>query len=67
MNPRTATVLLLATTLAGCVESPPPEPREEDRRLERAVQEPLDKARAVEQQVQSAKDKQDEEMRAQEE
>ena len=67
MKLRPAVLLLLAAaTLAGCVETPPPEPREEDRKLERAVQEPLDKARAVEQQMQEAKERQDEEMREQE-
>jgi hypothetical protein len=53
--------------LAACGSSAPPEaPRAEDRRLERAVQEPLDKARAVEEQMQKQKEAQDAKLREQE-
>lgn len=53
--------------LAGCGSSAPPEPpREEDRRLERAVQEPLDKARALEEQMQQQKAERDAKLREQE-
>jgi hypothetical protein len=53
--------------LAACGSSAPPQPpRDEDRRLERAVQEPLDKARAVEEQMQRQKEEQDARMREQE-
>jgi hypothetical protein len=54
---------LLAPSLAACGDSaPPPTPREEDRKLERAVQEPLDRARAVQQQMQDAREQQDAEI-----
>lgn len=60
-----AAALLLGLT--ACGDATPPEPaREEDRRLERAVQEPLDKARAVEDQLQQQKEEQDARMREQE-
>lgn len=50
--------------LAGCEPSaPPPPPREQDRALERAVQEPLDRAREVEQQMRDARKQQDEAIR----
>ena len=62
--PAVAGVCLL---LAACGSSTAPEPpREEDRRLERAVQEPLDKARAVEEQMQKQKEEQEARMREQE-
>ena len=49
--------------LAACGSSAPPEaPRAEDRRLEHAVQEPLDKARAVEDQIKQEKERQDREI-----
>ena len=49
--------------LAGCDPAPsPPPPQESDRALERAVQEPLDKARAVEDQVKAQKERQDREI-----
>ena len=56
--------LLALLLLAGCTpEAPPPPPADDDSRaLERAVQEPLDKARAVEDQVKAAKEKQDREI-----
>jgi hypothetical protein len=64
MTYRPLILCLAGALLAGCVESPPPEaPREEDRQLERAVQEPLDKARAVEQQMRDARREQDEKLR----
>ena len=64
MNYRPSIVCVLVVSLAGCVESPPPDaPREEDRKLERAVQEPLDKARAVEEQMREARKQQDEKLR----
>ena len=64
MITRPLALAMLGLLLAGCVESPPPEtPREEDRKLERAVQEPLDKARAVEDQMREARKQQDEKLR----
>ncbi len=42
-------LLLAGMNLTGCGSSETPEPaREEDKALQRAIQEPLDKARAVE-------------------
>ena len=49
-----AFALGLGLVLAACSSEPPPAPaplREEDKTLQRAIQEPLDKARAVEDQV----------------
>lgn len=64
MTSRPLTLATFALLLAGCVETPPPDaPREEDRQLERAVQEPLDKARAVEDQMREARKQQDEKLR----
>lgn len=58
-KPRIA-LALTALALAACGSSAPPAtPREEDRKLERAVQEPLDRARAVEQQMRDARAKED--------
>lgn len=56
--------LLLLLPLAGC-DSPerPPEVREQDRALERAVQEPIDRAREVEQQMRDARKQQDQAIR----
>ena len=51
-------VFVLALTACGS-DAPPPQPREEDRALERAIQEPQDKARAVEDEVLKAKQEQD--------
>jgi hypothetical protein len=50
--------------LAGCEPSPSPPPPEGDssRALERAVQEPLDKARAVEDRIKVEKARQDREI-----
>ena len=50
--------------LAGCrpEPTPPPPPDDSSRALERAVQEPLDKARAVEDQLKDAREKQDQEI-----
>lgn len=39
--------LVLVALLVGCGSSTPPPPREQDKALSRAVQEPLDKARAA--------------------
>lgn len=50
-----ALVLLVGLTvpLAGCGKSePPPPPKDEHKALQRTIQEPLDKARAVEDQLQ---------------
>ncbi len=52
MNHRTLQIaiagLALMAMLVGCGSStPPPPPREQDKALSRAVQEPLDKARAA--------------------
>jgi hypothetical protein len=64
MSHRHAFVLaLLALSLGACGSSAPQQaPREEDRKLERAVQEPLDRARAVQQQMQDARKQQDAEI-----
>ena len=53
-----------AALLAGCTPEPSPPPPADDssRALERAVQAPLDKARAVEDQVKAAKEQQDREI-----
>ena len=61
MNPLARLTLPAALALlAACTsDAPPPEPREEDRALERAVQAPQDKARAVEDELQKAKEAQD--------
>lgn len=49
-----------ALLLAACgSDTPPPEPREQDRALERAIQAPQDKARAVEDEVLKARQEQD--------
>jgi hypothetical protein len=50
--------------LAGCepAASPPPPENDSSRALERAVQEPLDKARAVEDQIKAEKLRQDREI-----
>ena len=57
----------LCLLLSACGSAAPPEPpREEDRKLERAVQAPLDKASSVEAQIQKQKDEQDARIREQE-
>ena len=67
MNIRLPAAAGLCLWLAACGDAAPPEPpREADRRLERAVQEPLDKARAVEEQMQRQKEEQEARMREQE-
>ena len=50
----------MALLLAACSSEPPPpaQVREQDRALEHAIQEPLDEARAVEDQVLKAQDAQ---------
>lgn len=57
-------LFLLVPVLAACGSEPPP-PREQDRALERAIQEPQDKARAVEEQLEQARRAQDEKLREQ--
>lgn len=58
-----ACLVLPLGLLAGCEPEPsPPPPDESARALERAVQEPLDKARAVEDQVKAQKERQDREI-----
>lgn len=52
-------------SLLACSPSAPPPPREQDRALERAIQEPQDKARAVEDQLEAARRAQDEKLREQ--
>ena len=53
-------IVLAALLLAACgSDAPPPEPREQDRALQRAIQAPQDKARAVEDEVLKAKQEQD--------
>lgn len=56
--------LPLAFVLVACSSEPPP-PREQDRALQRAIQEPQDKARAVEDAVLKAKQEQDAKMEEQ--
>lgn len=56
---RTFIAVLLLTLAACSSDAPPPAPREEDRALEKAIQAPLDKARAVEDEVMKAKQEQD--------
>jgi hypothetical protein len=56
---------LLCLALLGACSSEAPPPREEDRALERAIQEPQDKARAVEDQLEQARRAQDEKLREQ--
>lgn len=58
---RIGALLPLAFSLLACSREPPPPspPREADRALERAIQEPIDKARAVEAEVMKAKREQD--------
>ena len=64
MKPGPGIALALAAfALGACGSSAPSQtPREEDRKLERAVQEPLDRARAVEQQMRDARAKEDAEI-----
>jgi hypothetical protein len=61
---KTLSPLLVAALLAGCQPqpSPPPPPDDSSRALERAVQEPLDKARAVKDQLKEGREKQDKEI-----
>ena len=64
---RLACCLFALALLAGCDPAPSPAPEESApderaRDLERAVQEPLDKARAVEDQVKAQKERQDREI-----
>lgn len=49
MKTRTRLLALCATSLlaASCGSSAPPPPREEDQALRRAIQEPIDKAKAA--------------------
>lgn len=50
-------LVLVASSLAACGKSAPPEPpREEHQALQRAIQEPLDKARAAEAELQKRQD-----------
>ena len=53
-----AATLGLLAMLAACSSDPqpPPQVREEDKALQRAIQEPLDKARGVEDQVLKAQE-----------
>lgn len=53
-----AAALGLLAMLAACSSDPPPptQVREEDKALQRAIQEPLDKARGVEDQVLKAQE-----------
>lgn len=64
---RIAGLMLLTSlaALAACHPSEPPPPREADRALERAIQEPQDKARAVEAQLEQARRAQEEKLREQ--
>lgn len=64
---RIASGLLLSgvVALAACSQDAAPPPREQDRALERAIQEPQDKARAVEEQLEQARRAQDEKLREQ--
>ncbi|MCI1728080.1 MAG: hypothetical protein LKM32_01340 [Chiayiivirga sp.] len=55
-------LLLGSATLALCAcgsSAPPPEPRDEDRAMERAIHAPLDKARALDEELQKARREQD--------
>jgi hypothetical protein len=65
---RTAGLALVSLLwLAACgSDDPAPPPREEDRALERAIQEPLDRARAVEEEMEKARREQDAKLREQE-
>lgn len=56
-----AFAVLALGLLTGCDPEPSPPPPADDRSraLERAVQEPLDKARAVEDQIKAQKERQD--------
>lgn len=57
----TGSLLFGVILLLGACSSEPPPPaqvREEDRALQRAIEEPLDKARAVEDQVLKAQEEQ---------
>lgn len=54
---RMTLLLLVASSLAACGKSAPPEPpRQEHQALQRAIQEPLDKARAAEADLQKRQD-----------
>ena len=59
MRMLTAALALALTACGSDAPAPAPEPREEDRALERAIQAPQDKARAVEDEVMKAKQEQD--------
>lgn len=65
MNRLHFVALPLAFVLVACSSEPPPPPREQDRALQRAIQEPQDKARAVEDAVLKAKEEQDAKMEEQ--
>ena len=65
MNRIGCIALLMSLSWLGACGSEPPPPREEDRALERAIQEPQDKARAVEDQLEQARRAQDEKLREQ--
>lgn len=56
---RATVVAMLMVVLAGCSqERPPAEVREEDKALQKAIQAPLDKANAVEDEVLKAQQEQ---------
>lgn len=56
-KPRIAVLLMLITGLAACDKPAPPEPPQpEHQALQRAIQEPLDKARAAEAELQKRQD-----------
>ena len=65
MNRIVCIALLISLSWLGACSSESPPPREEDRALERAIQEPQDKARAVEDQLEQTRRAQDEKLREQ--
>jgi hypothetical protein len=60
-------IALAAITLGltACGSDTPEQPREEDRALQRAIQAPLDKARATEEALEKARQQQDAELKEQ--
>jgi hypothetical protein len=68
MMPFRCVCLIFALALGGCTEPPAPrtEPDASDRAMERSIQEPLERARAVEEEMRKARLEQDARLREQE-
>jgi PBP1b-binding outer membrane lipoprotein LpoB len=62
---RIVSILSAALVLAACSSEPPP-PREEDKALQRAIQEPIDKAKAAREAAEAAAKQRDQQIKDQE-